>query len=193
MENLLDFDAAEIIKSRQFKTSSLEMECDPIVNETSIAIRLDNLGETYAPCAAALAEYKTAHTLTTEKLGLRGLNHPLFDLIENRYDEMRQPYDHALHELNECLTVEILYMIVEAVRLVGVTDLATALEVGRCVIRGGEMWDGYGFTKGQALESSETAESKTEVEQIPSGNLCPGCGHPTDPDSVRCGICRRYL
>ena len=51
--------------------------------------------------------------------------------------------------LSDTLDADAVCCIAEALNLVYVTDPATVFEVCRVVIKGGQMWDGHGFTRGE--------------------------------------------
>lgn len=194
-------DAYELIESDIFFASTRETELEPIVCTAPIASVLSEHCEAAAAYEPLAARRNEMHELCRSKDGLihgqfdlQGRFHynPIIEHFEKQMWPIEEAYWKSLDRLNDALTVETLVCIKVALNLAGITDAALMDEICRCVIRGGELFDG-GNLQQRELMYGKQPQLIVSAPAIIESVACPHCTLPNEPGDARCFACERLI
>ncbi len=154
--------AEAILSSDLFRPSCCQTERLPITCTPAVCDALDELAEAHAPFILALRERDSIEEISQNEDGLVPIReskdgkwhtNPVLEEFERKLAAAEKPYSAAETALTNALTVNMTANIVEALELAGVTDNVLVAEICRCVIHGGGVFDGKGFTRDGGLGS----------------------------------------
>ena len=178
-------DAYDLTQSTAFETSSRELEREPLVCRSPIEAVLDEHSGAVSAFWPLQSQWNEMNDLCKGEDGLihgqidlKGHFHynPIIEHLEKKMKPFEEAYWKTLEKLNVALTVETVVCMKEALALAGVTDKALMDEICRCVIKGGDLWDGkndvYPLDEGKAAPHEKPAAFTPSEEAAPHPLLC---------------------
>lgn len=145
--------ALALVQSETFLPSSPGAEREMVTCQRAVQRALGDWGRTLAPYEAARAEHDRLANLCRRADGMlpfhygpdgRPTVNPILDHYEAALVRADEAHSANAEVLDDVLTIESAVCIREALTLAGVTDSALQEEICRCVLRGGEPFDGGG-------------------------------------------------